>query len=90
MSEIELRTIKEAEYIILTQSTIRQTANKMGVSKSTVHNDLKYRLPQINRKLYVSIQKILQIHFEEKHIKGGLATKQKLLIKKQKLNAVNK
>ncbi len=84
MSAIELRTVKEAEYIILTKKTIRQTAEYFNVSKSTVHNDLKNRLPRINLKLFKKVQKILKIHFDEKHLKGGEATKQKFTLKKQK------
>ena len=88
MSAIELRTVKEAEYIILTKKTIRQTAEYFNVSKSTVHNDLKNRLPRINLKLFKKVQKILKIHFDEKHLKGGEATKQKFTLKKQKKNII--
>lgn len=89
MSSIELRTIKEAEYIILTKHTIRQTAKKFNISKSTVHNDLKFRLPKIDKNLHLKVQSILQEHFEEKHIKGGQATKHKFEIKKSCKKCVN-
>ncbi len=87
MSYIDDRTIKEAEFIVKTKFTIRKSAEYFGVSKSTLHNDLKFRLPKLNSKLYVKVQKILKQHFDEKHIKGGQATKQKnALLKAKKIN----
>jgi len=86
MTEIEERTLKEAEYIIKTKQTIRQASNHFAISKSTLHNDLKLRLPRLNKNLYKRVQKILQEHFDEKHIRGGQATKLKLMnAKKNKL-----
>ena len=82
MSKIEKRTIEEAEYIVLTKKTIRKACEHFGISKSTLHNDLKYRLPKINKKLYLQVQKILDEHFEEKHIRGGEATKNKMFLLK--------
>ena len=85
MTEIEERTLKEAEYIIETKQTIRQAAIHFSISKSTLHNDLKIRLPKINKNLFKRVQIILQEHFEIKHIRGGQATKLKLMnMKKNK------
>ena len=66
---IEERAIKTAEYIIETKATVRQTARKFGVSKSTVHKDVTSRLAR----------KVLDINKQERHIRGGLATKEKYL-----------
>ena len=52
MTEIEERTLKEAEYIIETKQTIRQAAIHFSISKSTLHNDLKIRLPKFNKNLF--------------------------------------
>lgn len=64
-----------AKYIIKTQSTIRKTAKFFNVSKSTVHNDVSNKLQFINKKLYKKAQKILIKNFNEKHIRGGEATR---------------
>lgn len=76
-SDITRRVLLEAEYIISTGSTLRQTANLFGVSKSTVHVDMNKRLKKINTKKYQKIEKILNFNFQEKHIRGGRATKAK-------------
>lgn len=68
-----------ANYIIEEESTIRKTALVFGLSKSTVHNDVSNKLPKINRILYRVVKKILNKNFEEKHIRGGQATKLKYL-----------
>ncbi len=64
-----------AKYIIKTKSTIRKTAKFYNVSKSTVHNDVSNKLPYINKRLYKKVQKILIKNFNEKHIRGGEATR---------------
>jgi putative DeoR family transcriptional regulator (stage III sporulation protein D) len=71
------RTLKEAEYIINTSATIRDTAKKYSVSKSTVAKDLTTVLPIIDLNLYQKIIKILKKHNDSKHIKGGIATQLK-------------
>ncbi len=77
MSELENRTIEEAKYIIRTQQTVRESAKYFNISKSTLHSDLKNRLPKINFELYTKVCKILTAHFEQKHLRGGNATKLK-------------
>ena len=69
-------------YIVQNSTTIRQTAEKFGISKSLVHNDLHKKLPYVNPNLYVFVQRILDENFSVRHIRGGLATKQKYLNKK--------
>ena len=74
---IKERTLIVARHIATTQETIRQTAKVFHLSKSTVHNDLSKRLQKVDKKLYDDVQKILDKNFEEKHIRGGQATKLK-------------
>ncbi|MFU0825986.1 MAG: sporulation transcriptional regulator SpoIIID [Lachnoclostridium sp.] len=76
---IEDRIIELAHYTIETKATVRETALKYGISKSTVHKDLKDRLPYVNKQLYYAVQEILMTNKSERHIRGGLATRQKYL-----------
>ena len=70
-----------AEYVIETGATVRATAAHFGVSKSTVHKDLTYKLKYLNPGLYVSVKEILEKNKSERHIRGGEATRKKYLIK---------
>lgn len=79
---IEKRALDIAEYIIAHNATVRQTAKQFGVSKSTVHKDLTERLPQINPSLAGDARKVLEVNKAERHIRGGMATKEKYLHKK--------
>ena len=72
-----------ADYIIETKNTIRITAKVFGISKSTVHKDLKERLISINKNKYEEIKKIMNEHIETRHIKGGASTRQLFLKKRQ-------
>ncbi|MEE1137336.1 MAG: sporulation transcriptional regulator SpoIIID [Acutalibacteraceae bacterium] len=74
---VEQRAIELAEYIIENQSTVRAAAKKFGISKSTVHIDVSQRLKKVNPELYISVRKVLDINKAERHIRGGMATKQK-------------
>ena len=71
------RVLQVSGYIKDTHDTIRETAKKFGYSKSTVHNDVSYRLKKIDYKLYEQTRKILEENFAEKHIRGGESTKRK-------------
>lgn len=82
-SYIEERAISIAEYIIANKTTVRQTARKFGVSKSTVHMDVTARLPRINPGLAKEAKEILAVNKSECHIRGGMATKEKYLHKNQ-------
>lgn len=68
-----------AKYIVENNATVRQTAKKFGISKSTVHMDVTERLPQINPSLAKKARKVLDINKSERHIRGGLATREKYL-----------
>lgn len=70
-----------AKYIIDNNATVRQTAKKFGISKSTVHKDVTERLLQINPSLARETRKVLDINKSERHIRGGLATREKYLHK---------
>ena len=74
---IEQRACDLAVYIIEHRATVRAAAARFGVSKSTVHKDLRERLPQINRGLYLQVKVILDENKAERHIRGGLATRRK-------------
>jgi len=78
---IEERAINIANYIIDHNATVRQTAKQFGISKSTVHKDVTDRLTQINPPLAKEARKVLDINKSERHIRGGLATKEKYLQK---------
>lgn len=78
-SYIEERAMEIAVYIIEHNATVRQTAKKFGVSKSTVHKDLVDRLPMVNPGLASQARKILDVNKSERHIRGGLATREKYL-----------
>jgi putative DeoR family transcriptional regulator (stage III sporulation protein D) len=67
------------EYLIENSSTVRQVAHAFGVSKSTVHKDLTTVLKRINPVLYKKAKNILEQNKQERHLRGGEATKQKYL-----------
>ena len=76
---IEERALEIASYIIENQATVRQTARQFGVSKSTIHKDVTDRLSQINPQLAKEARKVLDFNKQERHIRGGLATREKYL-----------
>ena len=80
---IEERAVEIANYIIENNATVRQTAKKFGVSKSTVHKDVTERLIQVNRPLAEQAREVLEVNKSERHIRGGLATKEKYLYQHQ-------
>ena len=76
---IEERAVEVANFIIKSNATVRETAKKFGISKSTVHKDVTERLKKINPMLAIEAKKVLEINKSERHIRGGLATKEKYL-----------
>ena len=78
-SPIEERAVAIAGYIVNNKATVRQAASQFGVSKSTVHKDVTERLVQINPTLAMEARKVLDVNKSERHIRGGLATKEKYL-----------
>jgi len=79
---IEERAISIANYIIDNNATVRQTAKKFGISKSTVHKDVAERLLHINPSLAKQARIVLDVNKSERHIRGGMATKEKYLHQK--------
>lgn len=81
-NEIEERVKTLASYIIETGCTVRGAATKFNVSKSTVHKDISERLEKINPALWKEAKQVLERNKEERHIRGGMATKIKYERKK--------
>ncbi len=81
---MEERAERLALYIIENRTTVRAAAQKFGISKSTVHKDLSERLPQYNRSLYLQAKEVLEQNKAERHIRGGIATREKYLHHKEK------
>lgn len=71
----EERAIELGEYIIQSGATVRATAKKFHISKSTVHKDVSERLKIIEPQLYIKVKKVLDTNKAERHIRGGMATK---------------
>ncbi len=71
------RIIEEANYIANTGATVRETAKLFHFSKSTIHKDVAERLKHVDKELFLKVKKVLKINLEERHIRGGLATKKK-------------
>lgn len=78
---IEERAVEIANYIIENNATVRHTAKEFGISKSTVHKDVSERLEYINPSLAQEVRKVLDVNKSERHIRGGLATREKYLHK---------
>ncbi len=76
-ADIEKRACELAVYMIETGATVRTAAEQFGISKSTVHKDLCQRLRRCNYSLYLEVRKILELNKQERHIRGGMATRRK-------------
>ena len=76
-NRIDDRCLELGEHIAKNSATIRATAKKFGVSKSTVHKDVSVRLRKLNPFLYGQVQKVLEVNKKERHIRGGIATRKK-------------
>lgn len=77
MEYYDKRAVLLGEYIVNNKATVRAAAAAFGISKSTVHMDVSQRLRKINAGLYSQVREILDINKEQRHIRGGLATKEK-------------
>lgn len=77
---VEQRAVELAEYIIESRATVRLAAKKFGISKSTVHKDVSERLRALNPALYQEVKEVLEQNKSERHLRGGLATKNKYLM----------
>ena len=79
---VEERATMLGEYIVRNKTTVRAAASAFGISKSTVHIDVAQRLKRYDPQLYCQVRKVLDVNKEERHIRGGLATKEKYLNQK--------
>ena len=80
MEELRQRVITLAVYIIENGATVRDTAKRFGISKSTVHKDVTCRLREFNSGLYEQVRTVLEQNKSERHLRGGLATREKYRI----------
>ena len=78
---IEARVFELAEYILENKTTVRAAAKKFNVSKSTVHKDITERLEILDGSLKKEVEKVLAENKAERHIRGGIATREKYLKK---------
>lgn len=74
---IEERVIRCAEYIVKTGCTVRACSAHFSISKSTVHKDVSERLRYIDADLFEQVRQVLNLNLSERHIRGGLATRDK-------------
>ncbi len=73
------RAVAIGRYVARTGATVRQAAAAFGISKSTAHKDLVSKLKYENYSLYCQVNKILQKNKRERHIRGGMATREKYI-----------
>ncbi len=83
MRTLDRRTVILGEYIVEHGSTVRDAAKSFGISKSTVHKDVSYRLKGIDPMLYKEVKQVLEHNKAQRHIRGGQATKEKYLHRKK-------
>ena len=79
MDDIDKRACDLAVYMIETGATVRAAAQHFGISKSTVHKDITHRLSRHHPGLYLQVREILDKNKQERHIRGGMATRKKYL-----------
>ena len=78
---IEERVVEVTRYIVGHKATVRETAKAFGISKSTVHKDVTERLARVNKNLAEATREVLDVNKSERHIRGGMATREKYLHK---------
>ncbi|MBQ8954598.1 MAG: sporulation transcriptional regulator SpoIIID [Clostridia bacterium] len=83
---IQRRVVDTAEYILATGATVRRCAQRFGVSKTTVHKDMRERLPAVSPALAGPVARVLRFNREDRHIRGGDATRRKYLRQKAMKN----
>lgn len=84
--DIERRVIMTAEYIAFTGATVRAAAKVMGISKSTVHKDIKTRLPQLSHALAREVEAVFARNKAQRHLRGGEATRLRYARLKEKMD----
>ena len=81
---VDERCVELGRYIVEQNATVRQAAKKFGVSKSTVHKDVTDRLRQCDLTLYRAVKQVLDENKSQRHLRGGMATKEKYAALKQR------
>ena len=76
---MRLRVMQAAEHILETGATVRACAGKFGVSKTTIHKDMRFRLPELDSQLSMEVDAVLKKNLRERHLRGGDATRRKFL-----------
>lgn len=74
---VEERAVELGEYIVANNATVRAAAGRFHISKSTVHKDVSDRLRRVNPQLYGEVRKVLDVNKAQRHIRGGVATREK-------------
>lgn len=82
ISTAKERCIVLGTYMVENNLTVRAVAQKFGISKSTVHKDVTQTLKRTNIKLYEEVKKVLEKNKQERHLRGGEATRQKYIVQK--------
>ena len=77
MFSVSDRAVTLGQYIVENNATVRAAAKEYSVSKSTVHTDVTKRLCRINPSLYKQVRRVLDFNKSERHIRGGIATREK-------------
>ena len=75
--EIYIRVTDAARHILATGATVRQCAERFGVSKTTIHKDMRKRLKEIDHGLFAEVSAVLDKNRRERHLRGGMATRRK-------------
>ena len=81
---VEERAVELGVYIVENGATVRAAAKKFGVSKSTVHMDVSKRLERVDPQLFMEVRQVLDVNKAQRHIRGGIATREKYLREKEK------
>lgn len=75
--DVQRRVLQAAEYVLETGATVRACAARMGVSKTTIHKDMRVRLPRLNKEMCSQVDAVLKKNLQERHLRGGEATRRK-------------
>lgn len=80
ISSVKERCVILGTYLVENHATVRSTAKQFKISKSTVHKDITHTLRHVNPSLYEQVQSVLEKNKDERHLRGGEATKKKYLL----------
>ena len=83
------RCVALGKYLAANRATVRQVAAEFGVSKSTVHKDVTEILQRVDYNLYLQVKDILEVNKQERHLRGGEATRRKYAVSSAPSNSSN-